>query len=69
MDSKYWFVVEGLFEVRSDGTINYLPGYTPEKASQAFDTWYNSRTTMFDSHGPAIEGHEIAVIKKIEETK
>jgi hypothetical protein len=69
MESKVWFVVYDLFEVMSDGTVNYLPGYTPERAKQAFEK--DQRTYVwappFDFHGPAIEGHEIAVVKKIEE--
>lgn len=34
---RYWVVVDGVFSVRDDGTVEYAEGYTPEKARAAFE--------------------------------
>jgi len=65
---KYWVIIHGergefLIGIAEDGTVEYGEGYTPEKVKAVLGKHFTP--TPFDNHGPAIEGHEVAVIKSI----
>jgi hypothetical protein len=65
---KYWVIIHGensefLLGIAEDGTVEYGDGYTPEKVKAVLGKHFTPNP--IDKHGPAIEGHEIAVVTSI----